>query len=247
MSDMPTQLPDTCELAAVPPRDDPRDALVVKKGLPYTSLASLPEGAVVGTSSLRRMAQLHRRYPHLKFASLRGNVETRLRKVDDPESEYTCMVISAAGLARIGRPDRIAQYLGTKNGGIMHAVGQGALGLEIRKGDERMLALLNRLVDEKSTLACLAERALLRTLEGGCSVPIGVETEWLQGAAEPILKMDACVVSIDGSQNVEAQLERSVRTTAEAETFGKELAERLMKAGAGEILKAIKQDRPMKE
>ena len=99
---MPTRLPDSCDLAAIPLRDDPRDALIVKAGLPYTSLETLPEGAVVGTSSVRRSAQLRRLYPHLRFANLRGNVETRLAKVDNPEGEYTCMVMSAAGLERVG-------------------------------------------------------------------------------------------------------------------------------------------------
>jgi len=122
--DMPTTLPDLCDLAAIPLRDDPRDALIVKAGLPYTSLKTLPEGAVVGTSSVRRSAQLCRLYPHFSFANLRGNVETRLAKVDNPDSEYTCMIMSAAGLERIGLKHRINQYLGSKDGGILHAVGQ---------------------------------------------------------------------------------------------------------------------------
>ena len=128
-------LPDSCDLAAIPLRDDPRDALVVKAGLSYTSLKTLPEGAVVGTSSVRRSAQLRRLYPHLRFANLRGNVETRLAKIDSHDSEYTCMIISAAGLERLGLKHRINQYLGSQDGGIFHAVGQGALGFETRQGD----------------------------------------------------------------------------------------------------------------
>ncbi|KAE8318072.1 porphobilinogen deaminase, dipyromethane cofactor binding domain-containing protein [Aspergillus transmontanensis] len=244
LKDMPTSLPDTCELAAIPPRDDPRDALIVKAGLPYTSLKSLPEGAVVGTSSVRRSAQLRRLYPHLRFANLRGNVETRLAKVDNPDSEYTCMVMSAAGLERVGLKHRIDQYLGSKDGGILHAVGQGALGLEIRKGDRKMQELLGQLADRDSTLACLAERSLMRTLEGGCSVPIGVETEWV---AAGDLSIHAIVVSLDGTQSVEDTIVSNVKTVDEATALGKELAARLVKAGAGEILNNINADRPPKE
>ncbi|KAB8210848.1 porphobilinogen deaminase, dipyromethane cofactor binding domain-containing protein [Aspergillus parasiticus] len=244
LKDMPTSLPDTCELAAIPPRDDPRDALIVKAGLPYTSLKSLPEGAVVGTSSVRRSAQLRRLYPHLHFANLRGNVETRLAKVDNPDSEYTCMVMSAAGLERVGLKHRINQYLGSKDGGILHAVGQGALGLEIRKGDRKMQELLGQLADRDSTLACLAERSLMRTLDGGCSVPIGVETEWV---AAGDLSIHAIVVSLDGTQSVEDTIVSNVKTVDEATALGKELAARLVKAGAGEILNNINADRPPKE
>lgn len=142
---MPTTLPQSCELCPIPCRDDACDALIVKAGLPYTSLQTLPEGAIVGTSSERRSAQLRRIYPQLEFCNLRGNVEARLAKVDDPESRYTCMVMSAAGLERVCLRHRINQYMGFKDGGILHAVGQGALGSEIRKGDSKPMALLNPL------------------------------------------------------------------------------------------------------
>lgn len=244
---MPTSLPESCELAAIPLRDDPRDALIVKAGLPYDSLKSLPQGAVVGTSSVRRSAQLRRLYPHLRFANLRGNVETRLAKVDSPEGEYTCMIMSAAGLERVGLKHRITQYLGSKDGGILHAVGQGALGLETRKGDAAVLELLNKLVDQKSTLACLAERALMRTLEGGCSVPIGVETEWLGQPQESVLRMRAIVVSLDGSQCVEDTIDATIRTNDEATALGKKLAASLVEAGADAILKDININRPSKD
>ncbi|KAJ6126931.1 porphobilinogen deaminase dipyromethane cofactor binding domain-containing protein [Penicillium sp. IBT 18751x] len=246
LKDMPTSLPESCDLAPIPLRDDPRDALIVKAGLPYTSLQTLPEGAVVGTSSVRRSAQLRRLYPHLRFANLRGNVETRLAKVDNPESEYTCMVMSAAGLERIGLRDRINQYMGSKDGGILHAVGQGALGLEIRKGDRETLALVSNLADRWSTLACLAERALMRTLEGGCSVPIGVETEWMD-RAQYLLRITAIVVSLDGSQSVQNSMEVTVQTNEEAAALGQELAARLVKGGADDILNSINANRPAKE
>jgi hydroxymethylbilane synthase len=247
---MPTTLPATCELAAIPLRDDPRDALIVKAGLPYDSLKTLPQGAVVGTSSVRRSAQLRRLYPHLRFANLRGNVETRLAKVDDPQGDYTCMIMSAAGLERVGLKHRITQYLGSKDGGILHAVGQGALGLEVRKGDRAVLELLGPLADHRSTLACLAERALMRALEGGCSVPIGVETEWLgqpQGASSSVLRMRAIVVSLDGTQSVADAIDATVQTDDEAEAVGKELAAKLVEAGADAILKDINVNRPSKD
>ncbi|QYS97465.1 Hydroxymethylbilane synthase [Trichoderma simmonsii] len=246
LKDMPTRLPDSCDLAAIPLRDDPRDALIIKAGLPYTSLQTLPEGAVVGTSSVRRSAQLRRLYPHLQFANMRGNVETRIAKVDNPEGEYTCMIMSAAGLERVGLKHRINQYLGSKDGGIFHAVGQGALGLEIRKGDTKVLELLDKLADEKSTLACLAERSLLYTLEGGCTVPIGVETEWVD-EANHVLRMRAIVVSLDGTESVEDSIDAAVKTNDEARKFGQELAERLVKAGADAILKEINATRPPKD
>ncbi|PWY71746.1 porphobilinogen deaminase [Aspergillus heteromorphus CBS 117.55] len=244
LKDMPTTLPSTCALAAIPLRDDPRDALIVKSGLPYTSLATLPHGAVVGTSSVRRSAQLRRLYPHLKFANLRGNVETRLAKVDHPEGEYTCMVMSAAGLERIGLKGRITQYLGSKDGGILHAVGQGALGLEIRKGDTATEQLLEGLADVGSTLACLAERELMRTLEGGCSVPIGVETEWVE---QGVLRVRAIVVSLDGERAVEETVDGEVRVVDEAVRLGREVAEKLVRGGADRILGEINETRPAKE
>ncbi|KAE8385546.1 porphobilinogen deaminase, dipyromethane cofactor binding domain-containing protein [Aspergillus alliaceus] len=246
LKDMPTTLPDSCDLAAIPLRDDPRDALVVKAGLPFTSLKTLPQGAVVGTSSVRRSAQLRRLYPHLRFANLRGNVDTRLAKVDDPGSQYTCMIMSAAGLERVGLKYRINQYLGSKDGGILHAVGQGALGLEIRKGDTRTIELLNQLADQKSTLACLAERALMRTLEGGCSVPIGVETEWVDQSSNH-LRMSAMIVSLDGSQSVQDAIDKTVYTVDEVTALGHELAERLKAKGAEAILSEINVTRPSKD
>lgn len=157
------------------------------------------------------------------------------------------MIMSAAGLERVGLKRRITQYLGSKDGGILHAVGQGALGLEIRKGDAAVLELLNQLVDRKSALACLAERALMRTLEGGCSVPIGVETEWLDPQRDSVLRMRAIVVSLDGSQSVEDVIDETVQTNDEAVALGEEMAASLVEAGADAILKNINTNRPSKD
>jgi hydroxymethylbilane synthase len=165
LKDMPTQLPNDCILGAVTERNDPRDALVV-----HPTLAS---------SSLRRVAQLKRHFPHLAFKDVRGNIGTRLAKLDNAEIEYSAIVIAVAGLERLGMTDRITSYLSKDNGGMLHAVGQGALGIETRKGDERAAKLLEPIICERTMRAALVERGLLRTLEGGCSVPIGVETNWL--------------------------------------------------------------------
>ncbi|KAL4972467.1 porphobilinogen deaminase, dipyromethane cofactor binding domain-containing protein [Aspergillus desertorum] len=208
LKDTPTTLPETFEIAAIAPRDDPRDALLVKVCLPYTSLATLPMGAVVGTSSVRGSAQLRRLCPHLHFSNLRGNVETRLAKVDDPASEYTCM-------------HRISQDLRLEDGGISHVVEQGALGLEIRKGDADMQASLAQLADCKDTLACVRNtRLLMRTLEGGRSVPSGVESEWWSV-----------------SRSVQVTLDTGVHTEDRTIALGQDLAKNLVEAGAEAILK----------
>lgn len=181
LKDMPTQLPVDLELGVVTKRKDPRDAFVIKPTLAdqYRSLADLPEGSVVGTSSLRRIAQLKKHYPRLKYTDVRGNIGTRLAKLDNPESEYSAIIIAVAGLARLGLEKRITTYLSKDNGGMLHSVGQGALGIETRKGDERVKQLLDRIGCKRTLKQTLVERSLMRTLEGGCSVPIGVETEWI--------------------------------------------------------------------
>jgi len=263
---MPTQLPDNLELGAILEREDPRDALVVSPRLPKeTTLATLPQGATIGTSSVRRSATLRKLFPHLRFADLRGNVGTRLAKLDAEDSPYSAIILAAAGLKRMGLDHRITQYLSSASGGMLHAVGQGALGIEIRKGDEATKALLSKIRCERTTRACSAERALLRTLEGGCSVPIGVETSWRGGrgvatGAQPAKDYDkhghpvgeeepgvddqelvlrALVVSVDGTESVECELTQKVRSVEDAETMGQQVALMLIEKGAGEILQKI--------
>lgn len=213
---------------------------MVRSSLPYTSISSLPASSVVGTSSVRRSAQIARKYPHLRFANVRGNVGTRLAKLDAEDGEYTCLILAAAGLIRLDLGHRITQYLDSKEGGLLHAVGQGALGVEIREGDQRIQGLLSRLGHRPTTLACLAERSLMRTLEGGCSVPIGVETEWIGGSGrESSLKMRAVVVSLDGKDCVECETEGKVENEDDADEFGRIMAKELMDRGAGKILEKI--------
>ena len=181
LKDMPTQLPHDLELGCVTKRKDPRDALVIKPSLidRYRSLAELPEGSVIGTSSLRRTAQLKRHYPHLKFADVRGLIGTRLDKLNNPDSEYSAIIIAVAGLVRLGMTNKISTYLSKDNGGMLYAVGQGGLGIETRIGDTRVQELLSKIQCNRTTREALVERSLMRTLEGGCSVPIGVETSWV--------------------------------------------------------------------
>ena len=240
-SDIPTQLPPSLTIGAIFRREDPRDALVVKSQLPYKDIASLPAGSIVGTSSVRRSAQIARKYPHLRFANVRGNVGTRLSKLDAEDGEYTCLILAAAGLIRLGLGHRITQYLDSKDGGLLHAVGQGALGVEIREADERIRGLLGKLGHQPTTLACLAERSLMRTLEGGCSVPIGVETEWI----DAMLKMRAIVVSVDGKETVECQRTAIVESEDQADEFGRMMAKELVDHGAAKILEKITLNREL--
>jgi hydroxymethylbilane synthase len=242
VKDMPTQLPPKCVIGCIMDRADPRDALIMKHNLPYKSIAELPAGSVVGTSSVRRSAQIARKYPLLKFKDVRGNLGTRLAKLDADDGEYTCLVLAAAGIQRLGLGDRITQYLDSKTpgGGMLYAVGQGALALEIREGDQRMVDLLAKLEEKDVSLACLAERSLMRTLEGGCSVPIGVETEWIETGK---LVMRAIVVSLDGAQSVEAERLGEVTNPKEADEFGWTVAQDLVGKGADKILEAINLNR----
>lgn len=181
LKDMPTQLPIDLELGMVTKRKDARDAFVINPALAdrYRSLADLPEGSVVGTSSLRRIAQLKRHYPHLKYTDVRGNIGTRLNKLDKADSEYSAIILAVAGLVRLGMEKRVTTYLSKDNGGMLHSVGQGALGIETRKNDARVQELLSKIGCQRTMKQILVERSLMRTLEGGCSVPIGVETEWV--------------------------------------------------------------------
>ncbi|KAJ5690287.1 Porphobilinogen deaminase [Penicillium macrosclerotiorum] len=244
--DVPTLLPSTCTLGPMMPREDSRDVLVVKQGLPYKSLAEIPAGSVVGTSSIRRTAQLARKYPHLKVQDIRGNIGTRLAKLDAEDSPYTCAILAAAGLLRLELQDRITQYLDSKNG-MLYAVGQGALGIEIRKEDTFLKEMLDKIGHEETTFACLAERSLLRTLEGGCSAPLGVETEWIQNADSKKLRMRAVVVSVDGKQCAEVEIDGDVDSADSAEAFGVTVADALVADGAGAILEEIQRNKVVKE
>ncbi|KAI2471969.1 porphobilinogen deaminase [Annulohypoxylon bovei var. microspora] len=244
LKDMPTVLPDGFVLACVTPREDPRDVVVVKKGLEdkYKTLADLPAGAVVGTSSVRRMAQIRRRYPHLDFKDMRGNIDTRVKKLDAEDSGFTALILAAAGLLRMGREARITQYLdgSTEGGGMLHAVGQGGLGIEARADDQKTLDLLKALEDPQAMLAAEAERSVMRRLEGGCSIPIGVETKWV---GDNKLKLTATVVSVEGTEAADAENTEEIKTREEAVAFGIKIAQQLTDNGAQKILDVINAER----
>lgn len=172
--DVPTAIRDGCEVACLLKRHDPRDALVIKAGLGFKSLDELPAGSVVGTGSVRRVAQLKRAYPALKFEDMRGNLNTRLDKLDNPENSYSALILAISGMERLGKGDRITAPL--EPPALMHAVGQGALAIETRVGDAKTRDALRAVGDWQTEWSVGVERGLLRELEGGCSVPVGVQT-----------------------------------------------------------------------
>lgn len=253
LKDMPTTLPEGMILGCVTEREDPRDVVVFRAGHggKYKALKDLPDGCVVGTSSVRRAAQLRRWYPGLKYRDVRGNIDTRLKKCDDESLGYDCIILAAAGLLRMDFGDRIAQYLesSTEGGGLLHAVGQGALGIEVRKGDDKVLGALKAVQDTETMIACFAERSVMRTLEGGCSVPIGVETKWVPGTEGrgQMLQLKATVVSLDGGDAIDAELTEDVPSFEAADEFGQKVAKILLEKGASRILEAINNTRSVTE
>lgn len=228
LKDLPTNLPEGLMLGCVTKRVNPADALVVNEKNKDKQLENLPEGAVVGTSSLRRLAQLRHHFPHLTFKDVRGNVNTRLAKLD--AGEYDAIILAVAGLERLGMSDRIHQVISPEIS--LHAVGQGALGIECREGDTRILEILKVLEDADSRDRAYAERSFLRELEGGCQVPIGVNTS-IEGDTLTLVGM---VASLDGKQLIKDTLSGNRN---DAEQIGKDLANKLRDLGAGEILAKI--------
>ncbi|MDX2229891.1 MAG: hydroxymethylbilane synthase [Leptolyngbyaceae cyanobacterium bins.349] len=228
LKDLPTRLPEGLVLGCVTERENPADALVVHKQHNDKQLDTLPAGAVVGTSSLRRLAQLRHHYPHLSFKDVRGNLNTRLAKLD--AGDYDALILAAAGLQRLDMADRIHQVIPAEIS--LHAVGQGALGIECRAGDEEILTLLKALEHQPTAYRCYAERAFLRELEGGCQVPIGVNTE-LDGDT---LTLTGIVASLDGQRLVKDAISGAAAT---AEQLGTDLAQRMRQQGAQEILDEI--------
>ena len=228
LKDLPTKLPEGLILGCVTERENPADALVLHEKYKDSQLASLPAGAVIGTSSLRRLAQLRHHYPHLEFKDVRGNLNTRLAKLD--AGEYDALILAAAGLQRLEMSDRIDQIIPPEIS--LHAVGQGALGIECRDGDENILNILQTLQDQPTAYRCYAERSFLRELEGGCQVPIGVNTE-ITGDQ---LTLTGMVASLDGKTLIKDVVKGLV---TEAENIGIELANKLKAQGAQEILNVI--------
>lgn len=226
MKDVPMNLAPGFTIAAITEREDPRDAFVSNK---YRTLDDLPSGSVIGTSSLRRESQLRARYPAIRIEPLRGNVQTRLRKLD--EGHYTAIILAAAGLKRLGLSARITAVLEPSN--TLPAVGQGALGIECRSEREDIIAALAPL-DHADTRWCVeAERALSRALAGSCQVPLGGFAEISGGKA----RLRGFVASPDGTRMVSD--EASAARFGVAQDLGNEVAQRLIAKGALEILAAL--------
>ena len=225
LKDVPMQLPEGFALGAILERADPRDALVSNR---YVSLASLPDGARVGTSSQRRESQLRAKYPHLTINPLRGNVQTRLRKLDD--GEYDAIILAAAGLKRLGLEPRITAVLSPE--AMLPAVGQGALAIECRAGNSNVFNLLKPLHHYATSSCVNAERAMSRALAGSCNVPLAGHAE-LSGTR---LTLRGYVGSPDGVRHVSASREGMA---ADASGLGRALADELRARGAAEILATL--------
>jgi len=225
MKDVPMQFPEGLGLAVICQREDPRDAFVSHS---YRTFAELPQGAVVGTSSLRRQCQLKALRPDLDIRSLRGNVGTRLSKLDN--GDYDAIILASAGLIRLGLADRIASFIDVEQS--FPAAGQGAVGIECRTDDMQVQTLLAPLADAETTYCVRAERAMNNHLQGGCQVPIGGYAVLQQGQ----LYLRALVGDIDGSRIIRAEGKSAVEN---AEVLGVQIAEQLLAQGADKILQAI--------
>ncbi|KAI9346296.1 porphobilinogen deaminase, dipyromethane cofactor binding domain-containing protein [Obelidium mucronatum] len=250
LKDLPTQLPEGMVIGAIMKREDPRDAVVMKLGLHEkgVKLEDLPVGSVIGTSSVRRIAQLKRRFPGLVFQDVRGNLNTRLAKLDAADGPYSALLLAHAGLVRMNWHSRISQTLDPDT--ILHAVGQGALGIEIRGSDAVVQQVVGVLEDLETALRCIAERGFMRGLEGGCSVPLGVWTELTPISASSstayrlLLKGGVC--SVDGSREirdeafVDVDLSQVAESKARASQLGLDLSVKFIELGARDILVEIR-------
>ncbi len=228
MKDVPVEFPEGLHLAVICEREDPRDAFVSNN---YKSIDELPQGARVGTSSMRRQCQIRAQRPDLQILDLRGNVNTRLRKLDD--GEYDAIILAAAGLIRLGFNDRITQFIDTTVS--LPAIGQGAVGIECRSDDTRVNSLLAALNDDETYTRVMAERAMNNRLEGGCQVPIAGHAEIRDGQ----LVLRGLVGQPDGTKIIRGEISGPAN---EAEKLGVTLADDLLARGAKEILTALYQD-----
>jgi hydroxymethylbilane synthase len=222
MKDVPVEFPDGLELALIMQREDPRDAFVSNR---YASLDAMPEGTLVGTSSLRRQTQIRERFPHLRLDWLRGNVNTRLRKLDD--NQFDAIILAAAGLKRLEFDARIKAFIEPED--CLPAIGQGAIGIETRSDDHELKALIAPLADADTTVRVQAERAMNQTLNGGCQVPLAGFAV-LEGDQ---LYLRGLVGEPDGSVVLRAEMRGPA---SDAVNIGITLANELLRQGAGDIL-----------
>ncbi|KAG8569739.1 hypothetical protein GDO81_014530 [Engystomops pustulosus] len=260
LKDLPTSLPPGFTIGAVCKRESPYDAVVFHPKNAEKSLESLPTNSTIGTSSLRRAAQLKKHFPHLQFKDIRGNLNTRLKKLDEHD-DFSAIILAAAGLRRMGWENRIDQVLSPEQ--CLYAVGQGALAVEVRAKDQDILNMVSALLDPQTVLRCIAERAFMKRLEGGCSVPVAVSTS----IEDSQLYLTGAVYSLDGSDCLKETMQRTVvfphedvegpnddcqhvgitalgvprRALEAADYLGTELADLLLSRGAKEILTVARQ------
>jgi len=229
MKDVPTEFSDVCRIVPLFPRDDPRDVLVSHTG---ETLERLRRGARVGTSSLRRASQLRAFRADLEICEIRGNVDTRLRKVEAGECD--AIILAKAGLDRLGLSSRITEVLSP--GIVLSAVGQGILCAEyFEPSGDLVLPLLDPLRDTETAFAASAERALMQELQGGCRVPLGAWARF----EDKKMRLDACVLSPDGAECVRRSASQPCASAAEAAVFGRKIANELIEAGADKILRIM--------
>ncbi|KAG9314744.1 porphobilinogen deaminase [Chiua virens] len=263
LKDVPTDLPGEFKIGAILEREACVDSLVMKAGSPYKGLEALPAGSRIGTSSVRRSAQIknylknHHKELEMSFKDVRGNLNTRLKKLDATEEDdaYDALILAKAGLVRLGWSHRATEDLAPPI--LYHAVSQGALAVEIRTdASKEVFELCEALTHQRTQWMCLAERAMLRTLEGGCSVPVGVNTKLTQvvegkerltsGESKlesGVLEITGCVTSLDGERQFVKTIEERVTSTTEAAEVGKRIGQILLESGAREVLEEIKADR----
>lgn len=227
LKDVPMVLPKGFALAAILPREDARDAFVSSK---FASLAAMPEGAIVGTSSLRRAAVLKRAFPALRFEPVRGNVNTRLAKLD--RGEFDALILAAAGLIRLGMAERIRDRIAIELS--LPAPGQAALGIEIVARDDDTAEIVSELDHAPTAIACTAERTVSRLLGGSCELPLGAYADWVEGDAP--LRLRAFVANLDGSACVTAE---AFGTPDAPEALGERVAELLKAQGADRIIASL--------
>jgi hydroxymethylbilane synthase len=226
MKDVPAELPPGFVLAAITAREDPRDAFISKK---FTSLSEMPNGATVGTSSLRRQAQIVERHPGLEVRLLRGNVDTRLAKLD--RGEYHAIVLAAAGLMRLGLEARIKARLDAEE--MLPAPGQGALGIECLAARAEVIALLAPLADAATSACVRAERTVSRVLGGSCTLPLAAYAQMVENRAGTRVRLRALVASSDGKRVIRSEREGE---PADPEALGNQVAQDLRRQGADAIL-----------
>ncbi|CAG8614322.1 21470_t:CDS:2 [Dentiscutata erythropus] len=217
LKDLPTTLSKGMTIGAILKREDPNDAVIIKEGLTTKSLEELPKGSIVGTSSVRRISQLKNSFPDLIFQNIRGNLDTRLAKLDNPDGQYSAIILAVAGLVRLG-----------------------ALAIECRDDDKDIIELLSVLEDTDTKLRCTAERSLLMALEGGCGVPIGVNTSFVEeNEGKRMLRLESLVAQLDGSKIIRAEVTKYIDGIDTANELGK-VSKILIERGARNIIEELK-------